>query len=124
MKNISKIFLLAFLMPFSIMAAPVSKMQEYHRLTGFDFVAQYMAPQTRNFMEGYAVGLIDGFQRGLSYDKLQLACHVPSNFDVDDTVNFISISIAANRHLQKETIDTAILEGFALSFCKKAGEQT
>jgi hypothetical protein len=124
MKIINKIVFLALLIPFNSMAAPASKIQEHPRLTGFDFVAQYMAPQTHNFMAGYAVGLIDGFGRGLSYNKLKLDCHIPSNLDVDDTANSISISIAANRHLQKENIDTAILEGFALSFCKKAGIQT
>lgn len=123
MKKIIKIFLITTL-ALSTLTVNAQEPQNVQRLTGFVFVEEYLSPQNHQLMLGYAFGLVNGFNKGLTYEGKHLVCNIPPNFTINDIGNAITISIAANKHLQREYIDDAVLEGFALSFCEKAGEQT
>ena len=93
-------------------------------MNGMSFVKSYLNPSTHAMMIGYSMGLVNGFNKGLSYEGKHIDCLVPKNYRIIDVTNSIAIMIVSNKHLQKEHINESILEGFALSFCKKAGEQT
>ena len=93
-------------------------------LNGVSFVKAYLNPTTHDMMIGYSLGIINGFNMGLSYEGKHIACKVPAKFRMIDVGNAVVIAIVSNKYLQKKYVNIAILEGFALSFCKKVGEQT